>query len=292
MVETTRRREIEDAASSLFHERGYSATSVRDIARARRHPGRQPVRARRSKQDVLWSIVERHRRRFEVAADAVEAADPGAVVVRPGRPSRSRSFARTSASSPTTSSAPACSSTSGARSTPSAATTSRDGATPTRGGSARPSRRRRGGRLRAGRSGADGRLHPDRAQRPRRLVPAGWAPVGRDDRRRLRRPLAPRRSRRRRPRMTDPLALEPILGPLERRPARRSTTTCPTTSATRCSRRTSPAGGKVEATDWMPDEYRTAVLRFVEMHANSELMGVLPEREWLMRAPTLRRSSP
>src|SRR6185503_2297588 len=48
-------------------------------------------------------------------------------------------------------------------------------------------------------------------------------------------------------------------------------------------------GGKVEATDWMPDEYRTAVLRFVEMHANSELMGVLPEREWLMRAPTLRR---
>jgi ring-1,2-phenylacetyl-CoA epoxidase subunit PaaA len=31
------------------------------------------------------------------------------------------------------------------------------------------------------------------------------------------------------------------------------------------------------------------VLRFIEMHANSELMGVLPEREWLMRAPTLRR---
>ena len=39
----------------------------------------------------------------------------------------------------------------------------------------------------------------------------------------------------------------------------------------------------------MPDEYRTGVLRFVEMHANSELMGVLPEREWIMRAPTLRR---
>ena len=39
----------------------------------------------------------------------------------------------------------------------------------------------------------------------------------------------------------------------------------------------------------MPDEYRTSVLRFVEMHANSELMGVLPEREWIMRAPTLRR---
>src|SRR6478736_4972537 len=48
-------------------------------------------------------------------------------------------------------------------------------------------------------------------------------------------------------------------------------------------------GGKVEARDWMPDEYRNQVLRFVEMHANSELMGVLPEREWIMRAPTLRR---
>ena len=88
--------------------------------------------------------------------------------------------------------------------------------------------------------------------------------------------------------MTDPLALDPVLPPAERS-QRRSTRTCRTTSATRSSRRTSPAGGKVEATDWMPDEYRTAVLRFVEMHANSELMGVLPEREWIMRAPTLRR---
>ncbi|MEP6470115.1 MAG: 1,2-phenylacetyl-CoA epoxidase subunit PaaA [Chloroflexota bacterium] len=48
-------------------------------------------------------------------------------------------------------------------------------------------------------------------------------------------------------------------------------------------------GGKVEADDWMPDDYRAAILKFVEMHANSELMGVLPEREWILRAPTLRR---
>jgi ring-1,2-phenylacetyl-CoA epoxidase subunit PaaA len=48
-------------------------------------------------------------------------------------------------------------------------------------------------------------------------------------------------------------------------------------------------GGKVEADDWMPDDYRAALLKFVEMHANSELMGVLPEREWILRAPTLRR---
>jgi ring-1,2-phenylacetyl-CoA epoxidase subunit PaaA len=39
----------------------------------------------------------------------------------------------------------------------------------------------------------------------------------------------------------------------------------------------------------MPDDYRVAVRRFVEMHANSELMGVLPEREWILRAPTLKR---
>ncbi len=49
------------------------------------------------------------------------------------------------------------------------------------------------------------------------------------------------------------------------------------------------AGGKVEPGDWMPDDYRRAVGKFVEMHANSELMGVLPEREWILRAPTLKR---
>ena len=48
-------------------------------------------------------------------------------------------------------------------------------------------------------------------------------------------------------------------------------------------------GGKVEAGDWMPEEYRMLVLKFVEMHANSELMGVLPEREWINKAPTLKR---
>ena len=46
---------------------------------------------------------------------------------------------------------------------------------------------------------------------------------------------------------------------------------------------------KVEAGDWMPDEYRQATLKFIEMHANSEVMGALPEREWIPRAPTLRR---
>ena len=49
------------------------------------------------------------------------------------------------------------------------------------------------------------------------------------------------------------------------------------------------AGEKIEAADWMPDEYRLAALKFIEMHANSEVMGALPEREWIPRAPTLRR---
>jgi ring-1,2-phenylacetyl-CoA epoxidase subunit PaaA len=48
-------------------------------------------------------------------------------------------------------------------------------------------------------------------------------------------------------------------------------------------------GNKVETEDWMPDDYRRGVLKFIEMHANSEIMGALPERECLPSAPTLRR---
>jgi ring-1,2-phenylacetyl-CoA epoxidase subunit PaaA len=49
------------------------------------------------------------------------------------------------------------------------------------------------------------------------------------------------------------------------------------------------AGGQVETNDPMPDEYRAKLIKFIEMHGNSELMGVLPEREWILRAPTLQR---
>ena len=48
-------------------------------------------------------------------------------------------------------------------------------------------------------------------------------------------------------------------------------------------------GGKVETQDWMPDDFRRGVLKFIEMHANSEIMGALPERECLPSAPSLRR---
>ena len=48
-------------------------------------------------------------------------------------------------------------------------------------------------------------------------------------------------------------------------------------------------GGIVEPGDDMPPAYRDEVFRFIEMHANSELMGGLTERDWVPRAPGLAR---
>jgi ring-1,2-phenylacetyl-CoA epoxidase subunit PaaA len=48
-------------------------------------------------------------------------------------------------------------------------------------------------------------------------------------------------------------------------------------------------GGMVEPGDDMPDAYRLAVFRFIELHANSEYMGGLCERDWIPRAPGLAR---
>ena len=89
--------------------------------------------------------------------------------------------------------------------------------------------------------------------------------------------------------MTDPLALSPVLAAEDRETPLYHDPDLTPDERYRAFVAHVHAGRKVEARDWMPDEYRTAVLRFVEMHANSELMGVLPEREWIMRAPTLRR---
>jgi ring-1,2-phenylacetyl-CoA epoxidase subunit PaaA len=88
--------------------------------------------------------------------------------------------------------------------------------------------------------------------------------------------------------VTDPVALEPIL-PIADRSAIRAIESLPHEARYDAFVAHIQSGGKVEAGDWMPDEYRQAVLRFVEMHANSELMGILPERDWILRAPTLRR---
>jgi ring-1,2-phenylacetyl-CoA epoxidase subunit PaaA len=49
------------------------------------------------------------------------------------------------------------------------------------------------------------------------------------------------------------------------------------------------SGEKIEADDWMPDEYRMTLIKLISMHAISEIMGALPEKEWVPKAPSLRR---
>ena len=46
---------------------------------------------------------------------------------------------------------------------------------------------------------------------------------------------------------------------------------------------------KIEPKDWMPDDYRKNVLRQMAQHAHSEIVGMLPEGNWITRAPSLRR---
>ena len=48
-------------------------------------------------------------------------------------------------------------------------------------------------------------------------------------------------------------------------------------------------GDIVEPHEWMPHNYRIGMLRMAEHHANSEIVGALPEGEWITRAPSLRR---
>jgi len=49
------------------------------------------------------------------------------------------------------------------------------------------------------------------------------------------------------------------------------------------------AGTLIEPDDWMPKAYRNGMLKMAEHHANSEIIGALPEGEWITRAPSLRR---
>jgi ring-1,2-phenylacetyl-CoA epoxidase subunit PaaA len=48
---------------------------------------------------------------------------------------------------------------------------------------------------------------------------------------------------------------------------------------------------KVEARDWMPDGYRKTLIRQISQHAHSEIVGMLPEGNWITRAPNLRRKA-
>ncbi|MEY1579187.1 1,2-phenylacetyl-CoA epoxidase subunit PaaA [Providencia manganoxydans] len=47
----------------------------------------------------------------------------------------------------------------------------------------------------------------------------------------------------------------------------------------------------IEPKDWMPDAYRQNLIRQIGQHAHSEVIGMLPEANWLTRAPTLRRKA-
>lgn len=51
------------------------------------------------------------------------------------------------------------------------------------------------------------------------------------------------------------------------------------------------AGIKVEPKDWMPEDYRKTLIRQISQHAHSEIVGQLPESNWVTRAPTLQRKA-
>ena len=46
---------------------------------------------------------------------------------------------------------------------------------------------------------------------------------------------------------------------------------------------------KIEPKDWMPERYRKTLIRQMSQHAHSEIVGMLPEGNWITRAPSLRR---
>jgi ring-1,2-phenylacetyl-CoA epoxidase subunit PaaA len=48
---------------------------------------------------------------------------------------------------------------------------------------------------------------------------------------------------------------------------------------------------RIEANDWMPDAYRRTLVRQISQHAHSEIVGMLPEGNWITRAPSLRRKA-
>src|SRR6202050_3881506 len=48
---------------------------------------------------------------------------------------------------------------------------------------------------------------------------------------------------------------------------------------------------KIEPKDWMPLRYRNSLIRQISQHAHSEIVGMLPEGNWITRAPTLKRKS-
>ena len=50
-------------------------------------------------------------------------------------------------------------------------------------------------------------------------------------------------------------------------------------------------GEMIEPKDWMPERYRKQLIRMMSQHAHSEVVGMLPEGNWITRAPSLRRKA-
>ena len=48
-------------------------------------------------------------------------------------------------------------------------------------------------------------------------------------------------------------------------------------------------GEKIEPKDWMPERFRRQLIRMISQHAHSEIVGMLPEGNWITRAPSLKR---
>jgi ring-1,2-phenylacetyl-CoA epoxidase subunit PaaA len=51
------------------------------------------------------------------------------------------------------------------------------------------------------------------------------------------------------------------------------------------------ADGRIEPQDWMPEAYRKTLVRQISQHAHSEIVGMLPEGNWISRAPSLKRKA-
>ena len=51
------------------------------------------------------------------------------------------------------------------------------------------------------------------------------------------------------------------------------------------------ADQRIEPRDWMPDAYRKTLIRQIAQHAHSEIIGMQPEGNWILRAPSLRRKA-
>jgi hypothetical protein len=147
-----------------------------------------------------------------------------------------------------------------------------------------------------------------RARRPRRHRQANCSTASRPDRRQHagRRRCCPTDRthagrqgppRRRQPTQAPSLNFNPQERPCTRKPwtppRRKSARPCARSEEAELKRFEAriDAGDFIEAKDWMPEHYRKTLVRQISQHAHSEIVGMLPEGNWITRAPTLKRKA-